>query len=143
MNPWPARVSTTPVAASDQSLQSVVPGNGEELTDGPTEVVLTFEQDVPDDATATVTAPGGEVTDPAVQTEGRDLRVTVPDDGPGQYEVQYIVGSAEGSTGYTVLEPGREPAVETGSSMGTLVTVALGVALVAVLVMTVLRWRRG
>lgn len=120
----------------------MVPGNGEELTDGPTEVVLTFAQDVPADAAATVSAPDGDVADPAVQVDGRDLRVTVPDDGPGQYEVQYTVGSAVGSTGYTVLEPGREPAVQSGSSFEVLLSVALGVALVAVLLMTVLRWRR-
>ena len=131
-----------PVAASEQNLRSVVPGNGDELTDGPTEVVLTFSQDVPHDATATVSAPSGEVSDPVVQADGHDLRVTVPDDGPGQYEVQYTVGSAVGSIGYTVLEPGREPAAEVGSSFGVLVSVAVVVALVAVLVMTVLRWRR-
>jgi hypothetical protein len=131
-----------PVAASEQTLRSVVPGNGEELTDGPTEVVLTFAEDVPPDATATVSAPGGDVADPALQVDGRDLRVTVRDDGPGQYEVQYTVGSAVGSTGYTVLEPGREPTVETASSFGVLVSVALIAALVAVMVMTVLRWRR-
>ncbi len=142
MSPLPSDVTTQLVASSEQTLESVVPGNGQELTDGPTEVVLTFVQAVPADATATVSAPDGDVQDPAVVVDGRDLVVSVPDAGPGTYEVQYTLGDLTGSTGYTVLQPGQSPAPETNGTAGAVVSVLIGVALVAVMVMTVLRWRR-
>lgn len=143
MSPLRAEVPTRVVASSEQTLDSVVPGNGEELTDGPTEVVLTFVQDVPADATAVVSAPDGEVADPAVLVEGREMVVSVPDAGPGTYEVQYTLGGLTGSTGYTVLEPGQAPALEPAGSAGVLLSVLVGVALVAVMAMTVRRWRRS
>lgn len=134
---------TSAIAAPEQTLQSVEPGNGEELVAPPAQVVLTFAADVPADATATVTAPDGEVAAPVVGVEGRELLVEVPDAGPGQYEVQYTLGNLTGSTGFVVLVPGQAPEPEPTGSLGTLVSVAIGVALLAVLVMTVLRWRRG
>lgn len=123
-------------------MQAVVPGNGEELADAPAEVVLTFAQDLPGDATAAVRVPGGDVPAAAVQVDGRDLLVAVPDAGPGSYEVQYVVGDLTGSTGYTVLQPGQAPTPEPGGTAGLAVSVLLAVALVAVIAMTVQRWRR-
>lgn len=129
-------------ATSEQTLREVVPGNGDELAEVPAEVVMTFAADLPADASASVVAPGAVDNEPTVRVDGRDLVVGVPDAGPGLYEVRYNVDELTGSTGFTVLGPGQAPSPEPTTSVGVVLAVVMGVAVLAVIAMTVRRWRR-
>ena len=131
--------------AGDQALREVAPGNGESVADVPGRVTLTFASDLPQDVSVRVVPPGGG--DGAggdgtqVQVDGAVVTAPVPAAGPGDYTVQYTVGALSGETGFTVLAPGQAPPpVQGGSPAGAVVSIALLVALLAVVALTVRRW---
>jgi len=126
---------------SDQALTAVSPGNGENLTEVPSEVALTFAGDVPQGGVRIEIAPPGEAPVVAEATvDGPVVTAPVPANGPGSYTVDYEVGELVGETGFTVLEPGQVVPVEAGTTGGALVSIALAAALAAVVVLTVRRW---
>lgn len=127
-------------AAADQVLVQVEPGNGASLERAPEQLVLTFAESL-DGAQVTVTlrTPEGE-EDASPRVDGRAVVVSVPDAGPGTYEVRYEVtpGQAQGSTGFTVLGAGETaPDQPTASPLWFISGAALLGLLVVVLVRTV------
>lgn len=138
--------------AAEQGLRSVSPGNGEAVADVPEVVSLTFASDLPADVVVRVLPPpragaaasGGPVqAQGEVQVDGAVVTAAVPAAGPGGYTVEYTVGSLSGETGFTVLAPGQDPPpAPGGTTAGAVVSIALAVALLAVVVLTVRRWTR-
>ncbi len=96
---WSALLFGAGQAAAHNTLTSATPADGAELTSGPSEVTLTFDQPVQSGFnTITVTGPGdtrwnsGDVT-----TRGNTASTAVVPLGPaGEYVVGYRVVSADG-----------------------------------------------
>lgn len=126
---------------ADQALTAVSPGNGESLTEVPSEVTLTFAADVPAGRVRVeIAAPNQAPTAAEVTVDGPLVTAPVPAGGPGGYTVGYQLGALVGETGFTVLEPGQVVPVQAGTTSGALVSIALAAALAAVVVLTVRRW---
>lgn len=107
-------LSPSPVLA-DTGLASSDPADGATLTEPPSEVVLTFEGEVSDDSSFTVTGPSGEsVGDGKLDLDVDDrnvLRGDVSVSEAGDYVVAYtIVGEdghpIEGEVRFTYAPPG-------------------------------------
>jgi hypothetical protein len=84
-------------AAAHTSLDRTQPADGARLPTPPRFVVLTFSQSVASTlpARAAVTGPGGAgAVTPLV--DGRQVRIPVPDTGPGRYRVAYRVVAPDG-----------------------------------------------
>lgn len=97
-------------AWSHAHLDSATPADGAILTDPPTEIVLTFTEDLEIPlATLTVTAADGtEVASGATDAgDRRSLRLALPDLAPGTYRVDWGVTSVDthgtqGQYGFTL-----------------------------------------
>ena len=99
-------------AAGHAELDAATPGAGDEVVGSPTELVLTFTQDLDmartalevHDASGATVAEGPELAGP------RELRLALPDLAPGVYEVRWTSFSAEdselarGRYSFTVLQ---------------------------------------
>lgn len=125
------------LAADEQRLVAVSPGNGEFVAAVPERVRLTFAE--PLDlfmVRVSVRTPSGDQA-VAAAVSGTDLTFTAPPEGPGHYVVDYVVtpGHARGQTGFTVLAPGETAPQEQRTSplwavTGVLVVLGIGFVLV-------------
>lgn len=129
-------------AAADQVLVQVEPGNGESLERAPERLVLTFAEPLAEaQVTVALSTPEGN-EDVTPRVEGRTVVVGMPDAGPGAYELRYQVtpGQAQGSTGFTVREPGQSAPEDPAASPWWFIT---GAALLVLLALVLVRTVRG
>jgi methionine-rich copper-binding protein CopC len=122
--PVPYAVSRAP---SHSALVSVVPADQAVLTSGPTEIVLTFNEEIsPRFAQLALTRAGAVVALTSTTAAGPVLRATLADPGPGTYAIAYRVVSADGhpisgETRFTVTAPTQPPSTSgQPSSTGSL-----------------------
>ena len=94
---------------------SAVPADQAVLASGPTELVLTFNEEINPRFAQLALSRSGDVValNPATAT-GTVLRATLADPGPGTYRIAYRVVSADGhpisgETSFTVTGPTRTP----------------------------------
>ena len=114
----PSAVATPmPYAAAPahSALVSAVPADQAVLASGPTELVLTFNEEINPRFAQLALSRSGDVValNPATAT-GTVLRATLADPGPGTYRIAYRVVSADGhpisgETSFTVTGPTRTP----------------------------------
>lgn len=109
-------------------LASADPADGSTISDAPDEVVLTFEREVADGSTFTVTDPSGdEVGAGEVDLEVADrnvLRGAIEVDEPGEYRVSWsVVGedghAVEGEVTFTYAPQGSPEPPDTALPGGT------------------------
>jgi len=117
----PSSASATPVSyavslvPSHSALVSVVPADQAVLTSGPTELVLTFNEDIsPRFAQLALNRAGAVVALTSTTVTGPVLRATLADPGPGTYRIAFRVVSADGhpisgETRFTVTAPTQPP----------------------------------
>ncbi len=92
--PIPYAVSLAP---AHSALVSVIPADGSSLDVGPTELVLTFNEDINPRFTQLALSRSGTVITLSPPTvAGPVLRSTLSDPGPGAYRIAYRVVSADG-----------------------------------------------
>ena len=92
--PFPYAVSLAP---AHSALVSVVPADGATLDAGPTELVLTFNEDInPKFTQLALTRAGTVIALSSPIVGGPVLRATLADPGPGAYRIAYRVVSADG-----------------------------------------------
>ena len=92
--PFPYAVSLAP---AHSALVSVVPADGATLDAGPTELVLTFNEDInPKFTQLALTRAGTVIALSSPIVAGPVLRATLADPGPGAYRIAYRVVSADG-----------------------------------------------
>ena len=94
------------VALGHAELDTATPGSGDEVVGSPAEIVATFTQDLDMSRTTMEVrdASGATVAEDPVRGDGpRELRLTLPELTPGEYEVRWTSFSAEDSE----LERGR------------------------------------
>jgi hypothetical protein len=108
------------IAAADAELTSTIPADGAVLAVPPTEVVLTFDQEITDRSSfAVLDSNGATVAEGAVDpADPTTLRGALPLLEPGTYEVQWVAQSADGhlprgTFTFTVVEPTPPPATAT------------------------------
>jgi len=109
--------------AADAELVSAVPAAGSQLTDVPSEIVLTFDEPLSNRSSITVVdASGATVATGALDpTDPTMLRGSLPGLAPGTYEVGWVADSADGHLArdtytFTVLEPTAPPTTPTGAA---------------------------
>ena len=103
------------LAPAHSALVSAVPADQAVLASGPTELVLTFNEEINPRFAQLALSRSGDVValNPATAT-GTVLRATLADPGPGTYRIAYRVVSADGhpisgETSFTVTGPTRTP----------------------------------
>ncbi len=103
------------LAPAHSALVSAVPADHAVLASGPTELVLTFNEEINPRFAQLALSRSGDVValNPATAT-GKVLRATLADPGPGTYRIAYRVVSADGhpisgETSFTVTGPTRTP----------------------------------
>ena len=103
------------LAPAHSALVSAVPADQAVLASGPTELVLTFNEEINPRFAQLALSRSGDVValNPATAT-GKVLRATLADPGPGTYRIAYRVVSADGhpisgETSFTVTGPTRTP----------------------------------
>jgi hypothetical protein len=107
-------------AAADAELTSTIPADGAVLDVPPTEVVLTFDQEITDRSSfAVLDSNGATVAEGALDpADPTTMRGALPVLAPGTYEVQWVAQSADGhlprgTFAFTVAEPTAAPATPT------------------------------
>ena len=140
------------VVSAHTDLSSSDPADGSTLTEAPTEVVLTFESEISEDASFIVTGPSGdEVGSGELDldvAERNVIRGAVTVEGAGDYVIGYsIVGEdgdpIEGEVTFT-FEPDGTAAPETPDtampvSAGPNVATVVGVGLIAMALLLAVR----
>lgn len=113
------------LAPAHSALVSVIPADGSTLDAGPTELVLTFNEDInPRFTQLALSRSGSVITLNAPIVAGPVLRTTLADPGPGAYRIAYRVVSADGhpisgETGFSVRgQATPTPTTSTSPSAG-------------------------
>jgi methionine-rich copper-binding protein CopC len=140
---------TSPASAHARLISSN-PANGQALTQGPTEIVLTFDQPVTVQTLRATSDDGTEVQLGTPVVSGNT--VTTPWPGGqkgGLYRLGYVMNSQDGHAveglmlfTYATASPGTPPAPATADSSTPWVPIAIGVAALAVLGGGLALWTR-
>ena len=121
----PARYAAAPaIVPGHSALRSAVPADQAVLDHGPTEIVLTFNEEINPRFTQLALSRSGSLvpTEPATAS-GAVLRTRLADPGPGAYRIAFRVVSADGhpisgETTFTV-RGAQPPATSAASPSGT------------------------
>lgn len=104
-----------PAASAHAGLVSIDPADGSTVTDAPTRVVLTFDEQVTTPAVVVVTGPDGrKVSSDRTRVVGTIVAVDTDLSAPGRYTVAFRVVSADGhpvakQTSFAFVPPGATP----------------------------------
>jgi methionine-rich copper-binding protein CopC len=138
-------------ASAHARLISSSPANGQSLTQGPTEIVLTFDQPVTVQTLRATSDDGTEVQLGTPVISGNT--VTTPWPGgqkPGIYRLGYVMNSQDGHAveglmlfTYATASPGTPPAPADSGSSTPWIPIAIGIAALTALGAGVALWLRN
>ena len=140
---------TTPASAHARLISST-PANGQALTQGPTQIVLTFDEPVTVQTVRATSDDGTEVQLGTPVVSGNSVITPWPGgQKPGLYRLGYVMNSQDGHAveglmlfTYATASPGTPPAPVSADSSTPWVPIALGIAVLAVMGGAVALWLR-